>query len=57
MAAFTAMRYNPAIKAFFDRLKQRGKPYKVVIAACMRKPLIIANSIIKHKKLFLAKTH
>ncbi len=35
--ALTAMRYNPAIRAFAQRLLARGKPKKVVIVACMRK--------------------
>jgi transposase len=38
MAAMTAQRYNPVLKAFAERLKQAGKPPKVVIVACMRVP-------------------
>jgi transposase len=56
MAAFSAMRWNPIIKTFYDRLMAKGKPYKVAITACMRKLLTIANSIIKHKKPFFIKT-
>ena len=48
MAAVTAMRLNPVIKTFADRLKAAGKPFKVVAVACMRKLLTIMNSIIKH---------
>jgi transposase len=47
MAAMAARRFNPVIKAFADRLAQHGKPHKVVITACMRKLLVILNSIIK----------
>lgn len=47
MAAYNAMRCNPAIKAFADRLKKAGKPFKVVATACMRKLLIILNVMVK----------
>lgn len=48
MAARSAMTHNPVIKAFAERLKQAGKPYKVVVVACMRKLLTIMNAIIKN---------
>ena len=48
MAAVTAMRCNEPIKAFADRLKQAGKPAKVVIVACMRKLLTIMNAMVKN---------
>jgi transposase len=48
MAAFTAVRYNPVIKAFYVRLRAAGKPAKVALTACMRKLLIILNSMLKH---------
>jgi transposase len=48
MATVSAMRFNPIIKAFADRLKQSGKPAKVVIVACMRKLLTIMNVILKN---------
>ena len=35
---------NPA---FATRLKQAGKPFKVILTACMRKLLIILNAIAK----------
>jgi transposase len=48
MAAVSAIRCNPDIKAFADRLKQAGKPAKVVIVACMRKLLTIMNAMVKN---------
>jgi transposase len=48
MATISAMRCNRAIKAFAERLKQAGKPAKVVIVACMRKLLTIMNSMLKN---------
>jgi transposase len=47
MATLSALRCNPVIKAFAQRLKQAGKPPKVVIVACMRKLLTIMNAMIK----------
>lgn len=46
-ATVSAIRCNPVIKAFADRLKQAGKPAKVVIVACMRKLLTIMNAMVK----------
>lgn len=47
MAALTAMRCNPAIRAFAQRLEAQGKAFKVVITACMRKLLVILNSMVR----------
>jgi transposase len=47
MAAFSARRFNPTIRAFADRLDRAGKPFKVVLTACMRKLLTILNSIVR----------
>lgn len=56
MATVSAIRCNPAIKAFADRLKQAGKPAKVVIVACMRKLLTIMNAMVKNNAPWTAKT-
>jgi transposase len=48
MAALTASRCNPVIKAFYDRLTEAGKPAKVALTACMRKLLTILNAMLKH---------
>ncbi len=50
MAALSAARYNPVIKAFYDRLISKGKPKKVALVACMHKLLVILNAIIKSGK-------
>lgn len=47
MAATTAIRCNPVIRAFYERLKSRGKPHKVALVACMRKMLTILNAMIR----------
>lgn len=48
MATVSAIRCNDTIKAFALRLKNAGKPPKVVIVACMRKLLIIMNTMLKN---------
>ena len=48
MATVSAIRCNPAIKAFAERLKKTGKPAKVVIVACMRKLITIMNAMLKN---------
>lgn len=55
MSAFTACRFNPIIRSFAERLKQKGKAYKVVMTACMRKLLIILNTMIKDQTLWTPK--
>jgi transposase len=55
MAALTARRCNPAIRAFAARLKQVGKPFKVILTACMRKLLIILNAIAKRQQPWASK--
>jgi len=47
MAALSAVRHDPAIRAFYQRLKAAGKPPKVALVACMRKLLSIINAILK----------
>ncbi|MFN5609702.1 MAG: transposase, partial [Holosporales bacterium] len=36
MAAISAVRYNPPLKTFYQRLIQKGKPSKVALVAVMR---------------------
>jgi transposase len=48
MAALVASRFNPTIRVFYSRLCEAGKAKKVALVACMRKLLIILNSMIKH---------
>ena len=47
MATLSAIRHNPVIKAFYQRLLDKGKLKKVVLTACMRKLLVILNTMIK----------
>jgi transposase len=47
LATLSAIRHNPVIKAFYERLLERGKLKKVALTACMRKLLVILNTMIK----------
>jgi transposase len=47
MAAIAAVRSNPVIKPFYQRLIARGKPHKVAMVACMRKMLTILNAMMR----------
>ncbi len=50
MSILVAVRYNPVLKAFYDRLRAAGKLAKVALTACMRKLLTILNAMITHQK-------
>jgi transposase len=47
MATVAAIRSNAVIRAFYQRLRQAGKPTKVAIVACMRKILTILNAMMR----------
>lgn len=47
MPAIAALRCNPVIRAFSNRLIAAGKHHYVAIAACMRKMLAILNAMLK----------
>lgn len=55
MAAVSASRFNPVISAFYRRLRDAGKPFKIAITACMRKLLVHLNAIMKKRMPFLQK--
>ena len=48
MGALVASRHNPVIKDFYQRLVAHGKPKKLALVACMRKLLVILNSMLRH---------
>lgn len=47
MATVAAIRANAVIRAFYQRLREAGKPAKVAIVACMRKILTILNAMVR----------
>ena len=56
IAALSATRYNPDLKAFSLRLLNAGKPKMVVLIAVARKLLTILNAIIRQSKPWQLKT-
>ena len=48
MGEVVASQYNPVIRDFYQRLLAAGKPKKLALTACMRKLLVILNSMVKH---------
>jgi transposase len=52
MATMAAIRCNPAIKGFYQRLIDAGKCHKVAATACMRKLLIITNAMLRDQTLW-----
>ena len=57
MAAIVAMRHNPVIREFYERLLKAGKPKKMAIVACMRKLLTILNAMLRDQALWNATRH
>ncbi|ENJ7188448.1 IS110 family transposase, partial [Vibrio fluvialis] len=47
MAMMSAIQCNPIFKATYERLLAAGKPKKVAIVACMRKMVVILNSMLR----------
>lgn len=50
MATLVATKCNPVIRRFYERLLANGKEKKVALTACMRKLLVILNSMIRHRQ-------
>lgn len=54
MGTLVAVRFNPVLKQFYERLRHKGKPAKVALTACMHKLLIILNAMVKHHTFWLS---
>jgi transposase len=54
MAALVATRFNPILKAFYQRLLANGKPKKLALTAVMRKLVVLLNHLIKNPEFKLA---
>jgi transposase len=57
MATLSAVRHNPVLKQFHQRLIAAGKLPKVALVACMRKLLIILNAMVRDKACWDAEKH
>jgi len=49
MSTLAAVRHNPVLKAFYERLRSVGKAPKVALTACMRQLLTILNAMLTHQ--------
>ena len=56
MAMMSAMQCNPVFQATYKRLVDAGKPKKVAIIACVRKMIVILNSMVRDGTLWGHKT-
>ena len=52
MASISAVRFNPALKVFYERLRTRGKPMKVARCAAARKLLHVAWAVVTKRQRF-----
>jgi len=57
MATLSAIRCEPSLKAFYQRLRQAGKKPKVAIVAAMRKLVTLLNVLLQHNQLWRPQQH
>lgn len=50
--AMVAMQHNPQLRAFAERLKERGKPSKAIICAVMRKLVMLASTLVRKQEFY-----
>ncbi len=53
MPTLTAVRKNPWLRAYYERLRARGKLPKVALVAAMRKLLVAVHTVAKHRRPFI----
>ena len=51
-----ATRHNPLIKAYYQRLRAKGKKAKVALVACMRKLIVILNTMLARGQMWNPRT-
>ncbi len=56
MPTLTAITHNPQIRSFYQHLLEKGKEPMVAIIACMRKLIIILNSMVKNNQMWKQNT-
>ena len=47
MGTVAAVRLNPSMRAFFERLRTAGKSPKMALTACMRKFIVMLNAMLR----------
>ena len=56
MATLVGVRRNPTLRAHYRQLRDRGKAAKVALVACMRKLLVIVNSVFRSGLPYVERT-
>ncbi|WP_027855515.1 IS110 family transposase [Marinobacterium litorale] len=56
MAMLSSIQCNPVFKRFYEHLKAQGKLPKVAIIACMRKLIVVLNTLLKNEERWCEKT-
>jgi transposase len=56
ISTVVAVRRNPILKEFYERLRTKGKPAKQALTACMRKLLVVLNAMLRHQTRWSAPT-
>src|SRR6516225_8505612 len=57
MSTIVAVRRNPILKEFYQRLRAKGKPAKQALTACMRKLLVVLNAMLRHQTPWSGPSH
>ena len=52
LPTLTAIRFNPLLKGFFERLVAAGKPRMQAVGACMRKLVMLCYGVLKNRQPF-----
>ena len=52
LPTLTAVRFNPLLQGFFDRLVAAGKPKMQAVGACMRKLVMICHGVLNNRQPF-----
>jgi transposase len=47
MSTLVAIKHNPVLRPFYERLLAAGKPKKVALTACMHKLVLILNALLR----------
>ena len=53
MPTLTAVQRNPWLRAYYERLRARGKLGKVALIASMRKRLLAVHSVARTRQPFI----
>lgn len=57
MAAITAIRHHPILRAHYQQLRARGKVHKVALIACVRRLVVLLNALLKSKTPYTVERH